>query len=70
MVYGKTALTGVLGWKDAPKPISIVLDAGRAKLTKVLGVSTQSNDSKDVLKQVQSLNPQELKKLKNILCTN
>ena len=70
LVYGKTALTAVLGWKEAPKPLSIVLDAGRAKLTNVLGVSTQNNDSKDALKQVQSLNPQELKKLKNILCTN
>ena len=32
LVGGKTVLIQVLGWKNAPKPISIVLDAGRNNL--------------------------------------
>lgn len=71
LVYGKTALTGVLGWKDAPKPLSIVLDAGRAKLSNVLGESTQSTEvsTTDILKSIQSLNPADSKKIKSIICS-
>lgn len=70
LVYGKTALTSVLGWKDAPKPISLILDAGRAKLTNVLGVKTESSieEKKDIIKIIQSLDPAESKKIKNIIC--
>ena len=38
LVGGRTILTEVLGWKDAPKPISNVLDTSREKLVDVLGV--------------------------------
>src|SRR3990170_441590 len=35
IIGGRTAVTEVLGWKNAPKPITHALDAGRAKLVKV-----------------------------------
>lgn len=41
IVGGKTALTGVLGWKNPPKPLAIALDLGREKLVQVLGINTQ-----------------------------
>ncbi len=39
LVSGKTVLIGFLGWKNAPKPLQNVLEAGRTELTKVLGVN-------------------------------
>lgn len=72
LIYGKTALTGVLGWKNAPKPLSIVLDAGRSKLTQVLGASTQTNEvftTDGIIKEIQSLNPADSKKIKSIICS-
>jgi hypothetical protein len=38
---GKTIFTEILGWDNAPKPIGVVLDAGRAKLIKTLGMSDE-----------------------------
>ena len=38
-IIGKTLLTEVLGWKNAPKPISTALDEGRNRLVNVLGVT-------------------------------
>lgn len=42
LVGGSTILTTALGWKNAPKPVQNVLDAGRAQFVKVLGTSTQN----------------------------
>ena len=36
LVSGHTALTGLLGWNNAPKPISTVLDIGKEKLTDII----------------------------------
>ena len=41
LISGRTLLTEILGWENAPKPISTALDAGRAKLVNVLGVTKQ-----------------------------
>lgn len=72
LVYGKTAVTGLLGWKNAPKPISVALDAGRSKLVSVLGLQTESvlveGKEENIIQSIQSLNPDELKKLKSIIC--
>ncbi len=38
IVGGKTVVTTLLGWKNAPKPIQTVLDEGHAKLLDTLGV--------------------------------
>lgn len=38
---GRTALTEILGWKNAPEPIQQALDQSRSKLVNVLGESTE-----------------------------
>ena len=42
LVGGHTIITGILGWENAPKPISVALDSGRNQLANVLGVSDVS----------------------------
>ena len=39
IIGGRTIVTGGLGWENAPKPISKVLEAGRARAVDVLGVT-------------------------------
>lgn len=76
IIGGRTALTSVLGWQNAPKPIQLALDAGRAKLIKVLGIDTQIPSSyasegttvQSTLMTIQSLNPADLKRVKTLLC--
>jgi hypothetical protein len=69
LLSGHTAITGVLGWKTAPKPISTALDLGKEKLTNVLGVGTDNPTSNDVITIMQSLPPSEISKIKAIICT-
>ena len=77
LIAGRTAVTEILGWKNAPKPIKTALDLGHDKLINVLGVteeiptSNASNESTvdEVLTVLQSLNPSEIKKIKAIICT-
>lgn len=76
IIGGKTALTELVGWKNAPKPIVKVLDAGRNKLVEVLGItdeiplSTAKENTKfeDIVDLFQSLNPQEAQRAKKIIC--
>lgn len=76
IIGGRTALTGVLGWKNAPKPLQIALDAGRSKLIQVLGIQNQIPSSiakenstiQSALTIIQSLNPNDVKKVKAIFC--
>jgi len=76
IIGGRTALTGILGWKNAPAPISIALDAGRNKLIQVLGIRDQvpSSFAKEnasvagAVDLLQSLNPADIKKVKTIFC--
>jgi hypothetical protein len=37
IIGGKTFFIEILGWRNAPKPISTALDLGRGKLVEVLG---------------------------------
>lgn len=77
IIGGRTALTEVLGWKNAPKPIQVALDNGRNKLIQVLGVQDQIPNSyakesvgvQDAVETFQSLNPADMKKVKALLCT-
>lgn len=77
LIGGRTVLTSFLGWENPPLPIARVLDIGKSKLTKVLGEQTQIPSTyakenatvKSALQTVQSLNPADLKKVKNVLCT-
>ena len=76
LIGGKTALTEVLGWKNAPKPIQVALDAGRGKLIQVLGIQDQIPSSvakenvtiQNAIETFQSLNPADMKKAKTLIC--
>lgn len=76
IIGGRTALTGVLGWRNAPAPIYMVLDAGRNKLIQVLGIkdTVPSSLAKEkttvtgAVEFLQSLNPTDIKKVKTIFC--
>lgn len=68
IVGGKTALTEFLGWKNAPKPLQIALDAGKNQLIRVLGVSGESSTFQSSLENIQSLSPADLKKVKSLIC--
>src|SRR3989344_8485598 len=41
VISGRTLFTEILGWENAPKPISTIIDIGRAKLFGVLGESDE-----------------------------
>lgn len=68
LVNGSTILTTVFRWDNAPKPLGTALDMGKVKLKNVLGTETNVQTSKDVIQTLQSLNPEEIKKVKSILC--
>ena len=76
IVGGRTVITGVLGWKNAPKPISVALDSGRNKLIDVLGVETtiptssakENTTIETAVETLQSLNPSDMKKVKSLIC--
>ena len=66
---GKTALIGVLGWKNAPIPLQTALDSGKKQLIQVLGVETVNQSSvQAIVSSLQSLPPTDLKKIKTIIC--
>ena len=78
IIGGKTVITQVLGWKNAPKPVANLLEIGRNKLIQVLGEQVEIRVSDAVSKLnptfsdgvtfFQSLNPTEAQKLKNFIC--
>ena len=76
LISGRTFLTEVIGWRNAPKPISTALDVGRAKLVKVLGVTDEIPDSlaneppsfSSVMGDFQQLSEEEKQKLRTIMC--
>ncbi len=76
IIGGKTALTEVLGWKNAPAPLQIALDAGKKQLIGVLGIETaipsslaKDNSSvQEMVASLQSLNSGDLKKVKSLIC--
>jgi len=76
VVGGRTALTELAGWKNAPQPIQAALDAGRAKLVQVLGVTEEVPQSvakedptiEDAINIFQSLDPSESSKVRQMIC--
>lgn len=76
IIGGKTVLTGVLGWQNAPKPILVALEAGKNKLVGVLGVSEEIEISQagspaqdNVIKLYQSLTPDSQDLVRYQICT-
>ncbi len=74
ILSGRTILTNVLGWKNAPKPISNALDAGKSKLVDVLGnqASPQQKEklSQDqIIESYQSLNPDIQRIVRSTICS-
>jgi hypothetical protein len=77
LIAGRTAVTELLGWKNAPKPIKTVLDMGHEKLVNVLGTSKEINKTyastnpttEDALNTLQNLDPAEITKIRAIICT-
>ncbi len=47
LLGGRTLFTELIGWENAPKPISTVLDAGRVRLVDVLGASVSTVPSSE-----------------------
>lgn len=76
LIAGRTALTELLGWKNAPKPLKTALDLGQERLVKVLGTDVQIKSSnafenssiEDAVNILQSLNPDDIRKVKAIIC--
>lgn len=76
LIGGRTLFTEIIGWKNAPKPISTALDAGRAKLVKVLGVTEEIPESvasefptyQSLVSDYQNLSPQDAKMAKSFIC--
>ena len=77
LIGGRTLLTEILGWKNAPKPMANVLQAGRLRLVDVLGVSDEIPQSMayqeptgtDVVKLIQLLNSEERVELESMVCS-
>lgn len=76
IIGGKTAVTEILGWEKAPQPVLAILDAGREKLIKVLGITAEIPASvakenptvKGVIEFFQSLSPIEVDQVRKTIC--
>lgn len=73
IISGRTALTELLGWKNAPEPLGDALDAGRGQLVEVLGVTeeiptTHAMSVESVLDDLQRLPQEDIDKIKALMC--
>ncbi len=74
IIGGRTIITELLGWKDAPKPIVNVLDVGRTRLVNVLGVVDEvpASNVRSVLDKMlldwQNLTPEERTAFQSQIC--
>jgi hypothetical protein len=76
LVSGRTILTEVLGWKNAPKPLVNALDAGRSKMVDVLGASEEipTSNASDlptvgkIMNEYDNLTPDDQKALEQLIC--
>lgn len=69
MINGSTILITLLGWQKAPKPIKTALDLGKERISNVLGIQTQTEGEESIMSLLQNLDPDEIKKIKAIMCT-
>lgn len=76
ILSGRTIFTEVLGWENAPKPVSTLLDVARSRVAKVLGVTEQIPESvarekpsyQNVVSDYQTLSPEEAEKVRSSIC--
>ena len=76
ILSGRTILTEILGWKNAPKPISTALDVGRGRLITVLGeqkevpasLANEKPNASQVLENYNVLSEEDSQKVKQIIC--
>lgn len=76
ILSGRTLFTEILGWKNAPKPISAVLDISRSKLVDVLGITKEVPESvakeaptyQSIINDFESLPSEEKEKIINFVC--
>ena len=68
LVFGKTMFTEILGWNNAPKPISTIIDIGRNKFVNVMGASDEKASYKSVVNDYESLGEKESKMVKDYVC--
>ena len=76
LIGGRTLFTEILGWKNAPKPISTVLDASRVKLINVLGiteeipysVASQQSTVDGLILDFQNLSLDDAEQVRFIIC--
>lgn len=64
LLVGENSL---LGWKEAPKPVSEVLDVGHNKLVGVLGSSSEINLD-TITQSIENLNSDDFQKLQSKIC--
>ncbi|KKS80634.1 MAG: hypothetical protein UV56_C0013G0008 [Candidatus Woesebacteria bacterium GW2011_GWC1_43_10b] len=77
LIAGRTAITEILGWKNAPKPIQTALDSGREKLSSVLGetqevpptLAEEGFSSQDVVSAFESLDSSEAGEVRLQICS-
>jgi hypothetical protein len=77
LLGGKTILTELLGWENAPKPISTALDEGRNKLVDVLGITDpipistakENPTAESIIQDFEMMNATETEKAKTIICS-
>jgi len=76
IISGRTLFTQILGWKNPPKPISTLLDAGRNKLVDVLGVTDEIPSSyakeaptyESVVGDYENLSVEDKEGVKSFIC--
>jgi hypothetical protein len=74
IVSGRTLLTTILGWDNAPKPISTALDIGRERLVDVLGASDEVSEEDlemsvtEILLNYQTLQEDEAEIIRSFVC--
>lgn len=76
ILSGRTLFTEILGWKNAPKPISTLLETGREKLVDVLGVTEEVPSSyaqvppsfQSVIGDFENLSIDDKENVKSFIC--
>jgi len=76
LLSGRTLFTEIIGWDNAPKPLSNALEIGRERLVDVLGVTDEIPESEainiestQVINLFSTLDSSEAKKVKDVVCT-